>query len=173
MFRRKPALDLIGGGHQFADKNMRKQKNRQGRAMKRWQRAAPIALSLLLSAALVLWFRTDYFRPYTDTPQSSLASSDLHDFAWASTVYTNPVDLLFVARRVLLNGALELYPHYTNGYPLLVRAYYSVFGDGLIASRLFPISLVAIGALLFLFRLERELRNPLVFLALPLLYISP
>jgi hypothetical protein len=143
------------------------------RMTKRWQPAAPIALSLLLSAVVVLWFRADYFRPYADSPQSSLGSSDLHNFAWASTAYTNPIDLLFVAKKLLLNGGSALYPHYTNGYPLLARAYFGIFGDGLIAARMLPISIVAIGALMFLSRLRRELRNPLVFLALPLLYLSP
>ncbi len=140
--------------------------------MKRWQRVAPIGLSLVLSTVIVIWFRADYFRPYVDTPQSSLASSDLHDFAWASTLYTNPLDLLFVARRVTLDGMLSFYPHYTNGYPLLVRAYYAAFGDGLLASRMLPISLVAIGAIMFLAALQRDARNPLAFLALPLLYLS-
>lgn len=140
--------------------------------IKRWERAAPIGLSLLLSAVVVLFFRADYFRPYNDSPQNSLGSSHLHDFAWAAPLYTNPVDLFFVAKQLLLNGKLSLYPHYTNGYPLLVRAYYAVFGDGLIASRMLPMSIVAIGGLLFLSRVDRELRNPLVFLALPLLYLS-
>ncbi len=143
------------------------------RVLKGWDRLAPIALASLASAVIVFRLRADYFRPYTDTRQSSLGSSDFHDFAWASTAYTNPLDLFFLAKRLLLNGALQLYPHYTNGYPLLGRAYFAAFGDGLVASRMLPISVVAIGALLFLWRLSRELGNPLVLAALPLLYLSP
>ena len=142
-------------------------------AMRHQQQAAAIAASLLLSAVVLFRFRADYFRPYTDAPQSSLGSSDLHNFAWASTMHANLLDLFFVAKRVTLDGALLLNPHYTNGYPLLARAYFAAFGDGLIASRMLPICIIAVGGLLFLSRLERELRNPLVFLALPLLYLSP
>ncbi len=134
--------------------------------------AALVALSLASCAVVVLWFRADYFRPYTDTLQSSLASSDLHRFAWASTRYNNLLDFFLVSKRVLLDGRLLLHPHYTNGYPLLARGYFAVFGEGLTASRMLPIGIVACGGTLFLCKVHREVRTPLLFAALPLLYLS-
>jgi hypothetical protein len=139
--------------------------------MTHWQRAMLIALSLVLSAFVIFWFRADYFIAYDYSAQNSLGSSDFHAFAWGATVFTNPLDLL-VTKRLMLDGTIAFHPHYTNGYPLLGRAYFAAFGEGLVASRMLPICVVAIGALLFLSKLARELRKPLVFLALPLLYVS-
>ncbi len=139
--------------------------------MKHRQHATLIALSLLLSAVIVFCFRADYFVPYDLSLQNSIGSSDFHAFAWGATAYTNLLDFI-VTKRLMLDGTIAFQPHYTNGYPLLGRAYFAVFGEGLVASRLLPICVVAIGALMFLSRLARELCNPLMFLALPLLYIS-
>jgi hypothetical protein len=136
-----------------------------------WQRAALIALSLLLSALVVLWFRADYFVGYGYSRQNALGSSDFHAFAWGATAYTSLIDVL-VTKRLMLDGSIVFHPHYTNGYPLLGRAWFAIFGEGLVASRMLPISVVAIGALMFLSRLAGELRNPLVLMALPLLYLS-
>jgi hypothetical protein len=136
-----------------------------------WQRAALIALSLALSAIVVLWFRADYFIPYDFSRQNAIGSSDFHAFAWGATAYTSLLDVL-VTKRLALDGGIVFHPHYTNGYPLLGRAWFAIFGEGLVASRMLPISVVGIGALMFLSRLAAELRNPLMVLALPLLYLS-
>ena len=97
----------------------------------------------------------------------------MHSVAWSAAAYDSLLDFFLVTKRITLNGSLALYPHYTNGYPLLLRAYYGVFGDGLVASRLFPICIVAVGGTLLVDKLYRELRNPLLYAALPLLFLSP
>jgi hypothetical protein len=138
-----------------------------------WRRWAAVAGSLIVSGAIIFYFREDYFRPYTDTLQSSLGSSDMHSVAWAATAYDSLLDFFLVTKRLTLDGSLALYPHYTNGYPLLLRAYYAAFGDGLVVSRLFPICIVAIGGTVLADKLHREWRNPLLYAALPLLFLSP
>lgn len=129
--------------------------------------------ALLLMAVTVFSYRADFFRGYTDEWQSSLGSADMHNLAWASYHNTGLVEGLLLAKRISNNGEISAYPHYTNGYPMLVGTYYRLVGDSLRSSRLFPLLSIVIGGFLFLATLvTREKISPAIFLSIPFLFVS-
>ena len=132
-----------------------------------------LVCSILLAAVVLFFYSGDFFREYTDERQSSLGSADMHNLAWASFHNKDILDGLFLAKRIGANGVAADYPHYTNGYPLLVGSYYQLVGDSLISSRLFPIFSITFGGLLFLLTLVlREGLSPAIFLSIPFLLAS-
>lgn len=132
-----------------------------------------LIIAIFLTALIVFFHGDDFFREYTDERQSSLGSADMHNLAWASFQNKDVIDGLFLAKRISESGIASDYAHYTNGYPLLVGAYYRLVGDTLFTSRLFPILSILVGGLLFAYTIvAREKISPVIFLSIPFLLVS-
>lgn len=130
-----------------------------------------LLLALLLTVMVIAGFHQDFFRAYTDTRQSSLASAHMHSFAWGAADFKGMLNFLFVAKNLnLADGTTVDYTHYTNGYPLLVRGYFALVGDTLFTARLFPLLAILTGGLLFLSSIPNA--GGRLYLALPLFLLT-
>ncbi len=128
-----------------------------------------LALALLAAAAILAFYRHDYWRPFDDTTQESVASFHAYGFAAASTtnLWPNPV----VARHVdITHSLIRPYTHWPNGFFLLFRGVLGIFGWTEAVGRWFAILCALLGFTLVVVSLNSA--HSLHYAALPLILLS-
>lgn len=112
-------------------------------------RAAWIA-SILCVLVLILMLKDDYWRPYTDTPQESVASFHAHSFAVAS--WGGGLAYPLVAKTTNIEkGEPEIYNHWPSGFFGVLYLAIRAFGNTEFIGRTTAVALNLMGALLAAF----------------------
>ena len=128
-----------------------------------------LAVALLLAAVALAAARDTYWRPFDDTAQESVASGYAYGFAAASVadLAPNPIVARFPNSST---GRVVPYPHWTNGFFLLLEGWLRIFGRTETAGRSLALLLNLAGFALVIAALGRE--DWLLYLTLPLLVVS-
>jgi len=132
----------------------------------RWDR---LAVALLLAAAVLWTHRGVFWRPFDNTPQDSVASMHAYGFAAANGAGLgwNPI----VARHIDVGRSeIEHYPHWPNGFFLLLEGVLRVFGRTEAAGRWLAVSLSVVGITLVAASLGRQ--DWLLYACIPAILLS-